>query len=163
MTRFFKNIYNLLSTLLFFDEFDWNKIEFIDFLKTDCQSNDLNVIKSCGDYLKRICFIQSEYYAHSAYEGEGDINMCFNEYDEKTSVDRTHPPHRLPYSRSLGVSPSVHLTLSSPFSLNTQYFVRQDNSFKSIKYGCLSYRWKRQGWASKTWLTQCFCQSSSHC
>jgi len=69
----------------FLKNLDWEKIPYIEFLKTDTQSNDLNVIKSSGDYIKRICFVQSEYYAHSAYEGELSQQQSihnFNEYME---------------------------------------------------------------------------------
>jgi hypothetical protein len=66
----------------FFQNFNWEQIPFIEFLKTDTQSNDLNVIKSCGEYLKKICFVQSEYYAHSAYEGELSQIEAFNNFNE---------------------------------------------------------------------------------
>jgi hypothetical protein len=65
----------------FFEQLPWEQIEYIDFLKTDTQSNDLNVIKSCREYIKKICFVQSEYYAHSAYEGENSQIECFNQFD----------------------------------------------------------------------------------
>jgi hypothetical protein len=65
----------------FFEKFDWKKIPLIEYLKTDTQSNDLNVIKSCGEYLKKICFVQSEYYAHSAYEGELSQSEAFNNFN----------------------------------------------------------------------------------
>jgi hypothetical protein len=66
----------------FFEKFNWDKIPFIEFLKTDTQSNDLNVIKSCGEYLKKICFVQSEYHAHSAYEGELPQLDAFNNFNQ---------------------------------------------------------------------------------
>jgi hypothetical protein len=66
----------------FFQNFNWEQIPFIEFLKTDTQSNDLNVIKSCGEYLKKVCFVQSEYYAHSAYEGELSQIEAFNNFNE---------------------------------------------------------------------------------
>jgi hypothetical protein len=65
----------------FFENFDWEHIPFIEFLKTDTQSNDLNVIKSCSEYLKKICFVQSEYYAHSAYEGELSQSEAFTNFN----------------------------------------------------------------------------------
>ncbi len=33
----------------FFQNFNWQQIPYIEYLKTDTQSNDLNVIKSCGE------------------------------------------------------------------------------------------------------------------
>jgi FkbM family methyltransferase len=71
-----------ISLKSFFEKFDWEKIPFIEYLKTDTQSNDLNVIKSCGEYLKKICFVQSEYYAHSAYEGELSQLESFNNFNQ---------------------------------------------------------------------------------
>ena len=71
-----------ISLKSFFEKFDWEKIPFIEYLKTDTQSNDLNVIKSCGEYLKKICFVQSEYYAHSAYEGELSQSESFNNFNQ---------------------------------------------------------------------------------
>jgi FkbM family methyltransferase len=73
----------------FFQNFNWQQIPFIEFLKTDTQSNDLNVIKSCGEYLKKVCFVQSEYYAHSAYEGELSQLEAFNNFNEFYISNRT--------------------------------------------------------------------------
>lgn len=71
---------NVIPLYKFFKNFDWHQVPYIDFLKTDTQSNDLKVIKSCKEYIKNICFIQSEYYAHSAYEGEKSQSECFSEF-----------------------------------------------------------------------------------
>lgn len=70
-----------ISLKTIFDNFPWEQIPVIEFLKTDTQSNDLNVIKSCKEYLKRICFIHSEYYAQGVYEGEKSQKECFDEFD----------------------------------------------------------------------------------
>jgi len=72
---------NVISLKMILENFPWERIPVIEFLKTDTQSNDLNVIKSCGDYLKKICFVHSEYYAHSVYEGEKSQNECFEEFN----------------------------------------------------------------------------------
>ncbi len=63
------------------ENFPFEQIPVIEFLKTDTQSNDLNVVKSCGKYLERVCFVFSEYYAHSAYEGEKSQQECLVEFD----------------------------------------------------------------------------------
>jgi len=63
------------------ENFPFEQIPVIEFLKTDTQANDLNVVKSCGKYLERVCFIFSEYYAHSAYEGEKSQYECMAEFD----------------------------------------------------------------------------------
>jgi hypothetical protein len=72
---------NVISLKMILDEFPWDRIPAIELLKTDTQANDLNVIKSCKEYLKNICFVHSEYYAHSVYEGEKSKNECFAEFD----------------------------------------------------------------------------------
>jgi hypothetical protein len=73
---------NVISLKMILDEFPWDRIPVIELLKTDTQANDLNVIKSCKEYLKNICFVHSEYYAHSVYEGEKSQNECFVEFDK---------------------------------------------------------------------------------
>jgi len=73
---------NVISLKMILDEFPWDRIPVIELLKTDTQANDLNVIKSCKEYLKNICFVHSEYYAHSVYEGEKSQNECFAEFDK---------------------------------------------------------------------------------
>lgn len=73
---------DVISLESILENFPFDKIPVIEFLKTDTQSNDLNVVKSCGKYLEKICFIFSEYYAHSAYEGEGTQQQCLQRFDE---------------------------------------------------------------------------------
>jgi hypothetical protein len=72
---------DVLSLEMLFENFPFEQIPVIEFLKTDTQSNDLNVVKSCGKFLSRVCFIFSEYYAHSAYEGEKSQYQCMLEFD----------------------------------------------------------------------------------
>jgi hypothetical protein len=80
-TEFEANV-DVISLEKLLDTFPFEQIPLIEFLKTDTQSNDLNVVKSCGKYLERVCFIFSEYYAHSAYEGEKNQNECLREFDD---------------------------------------------------------------------------------
>lgn len=42
----------------------------IEMLKTDTQGNDLNVLKSAGNLIKKILFVQSEYFTNNEYFGE---------------------------------------------------------------------------------------------
>jgi len=53
----------------FLSKIDWNKFKYIEFLKIDTQGNDINVLKSCGKYLNKFCFIQAEYWANQSYVG----------------------------------------------------------------------------------------------
>jgi FkbM family methyltransferase len=62
----------------FLDKVNFKKIDYVEFLKTDTQGNDLNVIKSCENYLSKICFIQTEYWALEAYKGEKSRKESLN-------------------------------------------------------------------------------------
>ena len=46
---------------MFFDQFPWNRIDYIDYIKIDAQGSDLNILKGAGDYLKnRVVFVTAE-------------------------------------------------------------------------------------------------------
>ena len=63
----------------YLNRINFEKFKYIEFLKTDTQGNDLNVIKSCGKYLEKICFIQMEYWAKQDYENEKSRQECLKE------------------------------------------------------------------------------------
>lgn len=45
----------------FFDAFDWNRFEYIEYIKIDAQGSDFDIILSAGDYLKeRVVYITAE-------------------------------------------------------------------------------------------------------
>ena len=52
---------------------------YIEMLKTDTQGNDLNVLKSARQYIKKIIFVQSEYWANQDYKGEKSKNEARRE------------------------------------------------------------------------------------
>ena len=56
--------------------------KYIEMLKTDTQGNDLNVLKSAGNFIKKIAFVQSEYWALEDYEGEKNKLDARNEIIE---------------------------------------------------------------------------------
>lgn len=60
----------------YLEKINFEKYKYIEFLKIDTQGNDLNVVKSCGNYLKKICFVQMEYWARQEYEGEKNQKEC---------------------------------------------------------------------------------------
>jgi hypothetical protein len=75
----------------FFDNIFKKKYDYFEFLKTDTQSNDLNVLKSCGKYMSRICFIQSEYHTNGQYENEkskSESLLSFDHFMEKNNFKR---------------------------------------------------------------------------
>jgi len=53
----------------FLSKVNWKNYKYIEFMKIDTQGNDLNVLKSTGIYLKKIMFIQMEYFANQSYVG----------------------------------------------------------------------------------------------
>ena len=67
-----------INLKFYLKKINFRKYKYIEFLKIDTQGNDLNVIKSCGDYLKKICFVQMEYWAGQEYEGEKSQKECLN-------------------------------------------------------------------------------------
>jgi FkbM family methyltransferase len=45
----------------FFDVFDWNRFAYIEYIKTDAQGSDLDILRGAGDYLKeRVVYITAE-------------------------------------------------------------------------------------------------------
>lgn len=60
----------------FLSKINWKKFEYIEFLKIDTQGNDINVLRSSGEYLKKILFVQAEYWANQSYVGEKNRNEC---------------------------------------------------------------------------------------
>lgn len=65
----------VISLKMFFDEFPWNRFEYIDYIKIDAQGSDLNILKGAGDYLKdRVVFVTAEpdgFY----YNGASECNV----------------------------------------------------------------------------------------
>jgi FkbM family methyltransferase len=52
---------------------------YVEMLKTDTQGNDLNVLKSAKQYIHKIVFVQSEYWANQHYIGEKSKNEARRE------------------------------------------------------------------------------------
>ena len=51
----------VVSLKMFFDEFPWDRFEYIDYIKIDTQGSDLNILKGAGEYLKeKVVFVTSE-------------------------------------------------------------------------------------------------------
>ena len=52
---------SVISLKMFFDEFPWNRISYIDYIKIDAQGSDLNILKGAGNYLKeRVVYVTAE-------------------------------------------------------------------------------------------------------
>ena len=49
------------SLKMFFDEFNWEQIKYIDYIKIDAQGSDLDILKGAGDYLsERVVYVTAE-------------------------------------------------------------------------------------------------------
>lgn len=59
-----------LSKIL--NKIDWEKFDFIEVMKTDTELKDLDVLKSCGDFLKKVVYLRVEafkgYYPNTITE-----------------------------------------------------------------------------------------------
>jgi len=76
----------------FFDLFDWNRFPIIEYLKIDAQGSDLDIIKSGGDYIKKIIFITAEpenyYYENCRHN---NIIEMKNYLETKNFILINHP------------------------------------------------------------------------
>lgn len=51
----------VVSLKMFFDEFPWDRFEYIDYIKIDAQGSDFNILKSAGNYLsEKVVFVTAE-------------------------------------------------------------------------------------------------------
>jgi len=51
----------VVSLKMFFDEFPWDRFQYIDYIKIDAQGSDLNILKGAEHYLKdRVVFVTAE-------------------------------------------------------------------------------------------------------
>jgi FkbM family methyltransferase len=65
---------NVTSLKLFFENFPWDKFEYIDYIKIDAQGSDLNILRGAGDYLKdRVVYVTAEPDGHY-YKGAEECN-----------------------------------------------------------------------------------------
>lgn len=64
----------LLSLKMFFNEFPWDRFDYIDYIKIDAQGSDLNILKGAGDYLKeKVVYVTAEPDGYQ-YIGAGECN-----------------------------------------------------------------------------------------
>ena len=51
----------VINLKMFFDEFPWDRFEYIDYIKIDAQGSDLNVLKGAGHYLQdKVVYVTAE-------------------------------------------------------------------------------------------------------
>lgn len=62
---------NVCSLKMFFDNFPWERFEYIDYIKIDAQGSDLNILKGTGKYLQeRVVFVTTEADGYCYYGAE---------------------------------------------------------------------------------------------
>ena len=84
---------NVCSLKMFFDNFPWERFEYIDYIKIDAQGSDLNILKSAGKYLQeRVVYVTAEPDG-KFYDGaeECNINNIKNYILSQNFIQINHP------------------------------------------------------------------------
>jgi len=61
---------NTISLKSILDHIPWDRFEYIEQIKTDCEGYDYAVVKSIGEYLDRIVYISSEMLRRELWDGK---------------------------------------------------------------------------------------------
>ncbi len=61
----------------------WERFEYIDMVKTDCQGIDMEVIKSMGEYLDKVVYLNVELTTYGHYINETNTNAFLTMLREK--------------------------------------------------------------------------------
>ena len=61
---------------IFFDDFPWEKFEYIDYIKIDAQGSDLNILKGAGNYLSdKVVYVTAEADGHFYFNSHAVTSM----------------------------------------------------------------------------------------
>ena len=88
----------VLSLKMFFDEFPWDKFDYIDYIKVDAQGSDLNILKGAGNYLReRVVFVTAEpdgcqYFGASECNASNITNYMLSQNFIRINHPRTVDP-----------------------------------------------------------------------
>ena len=88
----------VLSLKMFFDEFPWDRFEYIDYIKIDAQGSDLNILKGAGNYLReKVVFVTAEpdgdcYIGSSECNTENITNYMLSQDFIKINHPNTNDP-----------------------------------------------------------------------
>lgn len=74
---------NTISLKTLFDHIPWDRFEYIEHLKTDCEGYDNIVINSLGDYIEKIVYISSELINQAWWEKTPNMNEFINYVKER--------------------------------------------------------------------------------
>jgi hypothetical protein len=69
---------NTISLSSIFDYIPWDRFEYIEHVKTDCEGYDYHVVKSIGDYLKKVVYISSEMLRRELWDGKPSDSEFIN-------------------------------------------------------------------------------------
>lgn len=77
----------------FFDLFDWNRFPIIEYIKIDAQGSDIDIVKSAGEYLKKIVYITLEEEKFANYENieHNNLNEFQKYFESMNFIMVTHP------------------------------------------------------------------------
>jgi FkbM family methyltransferase len=78
---------NVVSLKYILDHLEYNSV---DYLKTDTQGSDLKVLKSLGEHIKKVLWIQSEYDASSQYRF-ANTGQQLDEFLSEVGFERYEP------------------------------------------------------------------------
>lgn len=107
----------VISLKMFFDEFPWDRFEYIDYIKIDAQGSDLNILKSAGNYLtEKVVYVTAEPDGHQYFNAES----CTT-YNIKS------------YMKSIGFTHIHHPNTIDPTFINNKFLYLQDKIYISQK------------------------------
>ena len=84
----------VVSLKMFFDEFPWDRFEYIDYIKIDAQGSDLNILKSAGNYLsEKVVFVTAEPDGFQYFGAHECNNENITSYMESQNFVRINHPN----------------------------------------------------------------------
>jgi FkbM family methyltransferase len=93
-----KTMVNVFSLKHFFDLFDWNRFEYIEYIKIDAQGADFDIIKGSGNYLEeKVVYItaepESKQYENCLHNTEENMESYLTQHNFiKINHPNTHDP-----------------------------------------------------------------------
>jgi len=101
------------SLKMFFDDFPWDRFQYIDYVKIDAQGSDLNILKSAGSYLSdRVVYVTAE--------GDGKQYIGAHECSEANIIS---------YMESQGFMRIHHPNTIDPTFVNKKYIELSKNIY----------------------------------
>ena len=84
------------SLKMFFDNFNWEKFEYIDYIKIDAQGSDLDILKGGGNYLsERVVYITAEPDGNQYFGASHCNSENITQYMNSINFTRIHHPNTI--------------------------------------------------------------------